>query len=96
MGKRLEDLNLIDQPIVIPTPRQIDPRDTAWYRFLQEIDDLLATGAYTWAESTLSDIRDTVERMQVVTVGQRRAVTNIEEAGLRKRGGSRRYEGFRR
>jgi len=97
MGKRLEDLQLTDDPIRPLAP--IDPRDTDWYRFSKDIDDLLATGHYTWAESTLTDIQATVERIHQVTEGQRRAVRNIEAAsgpgGRGSRWGSRRYEGFR-
>lgn len=90
MGKRLDDLQLTDQPITPPAPQ--DPRDTEWYRFAREIDDLLATGHYTWAFDTLSDIQTTVEQRQCVTEGQRHAVANIEAS--RGRGGSRRYEGY--
>jgi len=90
-GKAPEDLPLDDQPIRQPAP--VDPRTQAWYRFVQEIDDLLATGIYTWAESTLRDIQETVERTQQVTPGQQTAVQNIEMAALKRR---RRYEGFRR
>jgi hypothetical protein len=96
MGKRPEDLNLNDQPH--PPPAKpgpaIDPRDTDWYRFSQEIDDLLYSGSYTWAEDTLTDIKATVERTQSVSPAQRRAVENIENA--RSNRGSRRGEGHRR
>jgi hypothetical protein len=95
-GKRLEDLNLSDTPL--PTPsKPLDPRDSDWYRFSRAIDDLLATGTYTWAQDTLHGIQESVEKTEVVTEGQRRAVANIEGAGEeRMRGRSRRYEGFRR
>jgi hypothetical protein len=94
MSKSLDQLNLSDQPIRTPAP--IDPRDTDWYRFAREIDDLLATGEYTWAEETLTDIQTTVERIQTVTQGQRHAVANIEAARQGRRDGprGRRYEGF--
>lgn len=95
MGKTLDELNLPDDPIrpIAPT----DVRDTAWYRFAREIDDLLATGSYTWAESTLTDIQATVERIQQVTQGQRNAVANIAAAAAGRAGrGRRRYEGFTR
>jgi hypothetical protein len=90
MGKRIEDLKLDDRPIEEP-----DPRGTAWYRFVQDIDDLLATGHYTWAEDTLHDIQVTVEKTQRVSEGQRKAVDNIEAARSRDDGYKRRYEGFR-
>lgn len=92
MGKTLDQLQLSDAPLRRIEP--IDPRETDWYRFARDIDDLLATGLYAWAESTLLDIQETVERIHQVTIGQRRAVSNIEAA--RGRGGSRRYEGYRR
>jgi hypothetical protein len=92
-GKRLDDLKLSDAPLTSAKP--LDPRSTAWYRFSKEIDDLLATGRYTWAEDTLTGIQETVERTEVVSEGQRRAVTNIEARGdEQQRRGSRRYEGF--
>lgn len=90
----MEDLNLNDQPIRSTTSSS-DPRGTDWYRFAREIDDLLATGQYEWAESTLTDIQRTVEQRQAVTIGQRQAVTNIEcarDGRMARR--SRRYEGF--
>lgn len=92
MGKTLDELNLPNEPIRPAKP--IDPRTTDWYRFSQDIDDLLATGHYTWAESTLRDIQTTVEQRQCVTIGQRQAVENIERS--RSDRPSRRYEGFRR
>jgi hypothetical protein len=90
MGKKLDDLHLTDQPIASSAP--IDPRDTEWYRFARDIDDLLATGHYSWALETLTKIQETVEERQCVTEGQRRAVTNIEASTGRY--GSRRYEGY--
>lgn len=88
-GKRIEDLKLRDEG---------DPRDTEWYRFSKDIEDLLSTGEYTWAEDTLRDIQLTVEQTQHVTDRQRQAVDNIEAARRDqpepRRGGSRRYEGF--
>lgn len=93
-GKSLDDLTLSEQPLDQPEP---DPRQTEWYRFAREIDDLLATGRVTFAESTLLDIQATVEKYKRVTDGQRRAVRNIEEGANRpKRGYSRRYEGWGR
>lgn len=86
MGKRIDQLKLDDTPIEAP-----DERDSEWYRFSQDIDDLLATGEYTWAEDTLTGIQETVERIKRVTAAQKRAVTNIENARER-----RRYEGWRR
>ncbi len=96
MGKRLEDLNLPDEPLQpTPAPREAeDVRATEWYRFCREIDDIIATGNFTWAEDTLSDIAATVEKYQRVTEGQRKAVANIEAARAGR--GSRRHEGFYR
>lgn len=91
MGKTLDQLKLSDAPLRSTEP--LDPRGTDWYRFARDIDDLLATGQYEWASSTLSDIAESVEKFHTVIDGQRRAVANIEAA--RGRGGSRRYEGFR-
>lgn len=97
MGKTLNDLKLSDQPITLPALPPIDPRGTDWYRFSREIDDLLATGAYQWAQDTLTDLQETVERLQRVSDGQRRAVANIKARASRPaRGFNRRYEGFGR
>lgn len=92
-GKKLDDLDLSDAPL--PTEPD-DPREAGWYQALQEIDDLLSTGKYTWAQDTLSDIRDTIERTKRVSDGQQRAIANIKTRGERpERGrGGRRYEGF--
>ena len=86
-----------DDPL--PDPVQVrtrtgtqDPRGSAWYAFVESIDDLLASGRYTWAEDTLRSIQETVQKTGRVTEGQERAVRNIEQARQRTpRGGSRRY-----
>jgi hypothetical protein len=95
MGKRIEDLPVDDTPLGdhrhATPPATTDPRGTAWYRFLTDIEDLLATGQYTWAENTLRSIQTTVEQTQRVTSGQQAAVDNISRAKTR---GRRRYEGF--
>lgn len=93
-GKSLDQLNLSDTPLPKPT----DVRDEPWFQFYQEIEDLLATGRVTFAESTLLSIQETVEKYHTVSDGQRRAVRNIEDAANRPRYGGyrgRRYEGFR-
>lgn len=92
-GKDLNDLKL--DPNSHDEP---DPRGTDWYRFSEDIQDLLATGRYTWAEDTLQAIAVTVEQTKRVTDGQRRAVNNIEAGANRPSRGSyrRRYEGFSR
>lgn len=94
-GKSLDQLNLSDAPL----PQEpVDPRHTDWYKFSQDIEDLLAQGRVTYAETTLRDIQQTVESTHRVSEGQRRAVTNIErgaERGMRFKG-SRRYEGYGR
>lgn len=93
-GKRPEDLPLDAEPLRRKAPQ--DVRDTEWYQFKQEIDEMLASGRYEWAEETLSGIAETVERYETVTEGQRRAVGNIAKAGQRERlGRSRRYEGYK-
>jgi hypothetical protein len=106
MGKRIEDLHLDDNPIEQQHDQQEarqqdlfsaeipDERDTPWYRFCGEIDDLLAAGGYHWAQDTLLGIRETVEKSRRVTDGQKRAVANIERAKEEPRRSSRRYEGW--
>jgi hypothetical protein len=95
MGKRPEDLPLDDAPLRRAQP--IDPRSTDWYQFVQEIEELLASGSYDWASDTLQGIAQSVEQYQTVTEGQRRAVANVKAARGRSEGvRGRRYEGFRR
>lgn len=95
MGKRPEDLNLSDEPLVHPLD-DIDVRDTDWYQFSQEIDALLGSGDFEWASSTLEGIRESVERYKTVTPGQRSAVANVATARQRADGWRRRYEGHGR
>lgn len=96
MGKSLDDLHLSDAPLARLAP--VDVRDTDWYRFCVEIDDLILSDDYVWALDTLEGIRASVEKFRTVTPGQRRAIENIRAARRRSggHGGSRRYEGFRR
>jgi hypothetical protein len=51
-----------------------------WEVFVERIDDMLADGAWYWAEDTLEGIRDTVRERHAVTERQARAVENIENA----------------
>jgi hypothetical protein len=114
MGKRIEDLGVDDTPIIrtqpgedlpiTPPPEEkppspIDARDTGWYKFILDIEDLLATGQFNWAAETLEGIQRTVEETHRVTDGQKRAVDNIEKTKDRLRSGGsfyrRRYEGYR-
>jgi hypothetical protein len=90
MGKTPEELNLTDQPIQRQTPS--DPRDQEWYKFSAEIEELLQSEQYRWAEDTLRDIQTTVERTHSVSPAQRAAVGNIEAARTNR--ASRRGEGF--
>ncbi len=65
-------------------------------QFVETINGLLDDPTYRFASDTLTGIRQTVQALNKVTEGQRRAVTNIEAGGQRgaERGGwSRRYEG---
>ena len=70
-----------------------DPRETAWYRFALEIDDLLATGEFTWAETRLEQIAAAVRLTERVTDQQRTIVRNIEAAPEQMRYRSRHYWG---
>jgi len=98
MGKTADQLNL-DDSLLPPTPRPVDLRDTDWYRFRAEIEELLASGQYEWAADTLSSIAESVEKYRTVTEGQRRAVGNIAQARKGEKYGGvgyrRRYEGWR-
>jgi hypothetical protein len=92
MGKRFDPLDPnLDTPLA--ETKATDVRATAWYRFTVDIEELIGTGEYTWAEDTLRSIQLTVEQTQRVTDGQRQAVDNIEAGRYKSHG--RRYEGFR-
>lgn len=63
-----------------PDADRADARDEVWFNFWLEIEDLLATGQYTWAEPALRGIQATVEDTQRVTMKQVRAVDHIRRA----------------
>jgi hypothetical protein len=54
-----------------------DARETLAARFIDQIENLLATEDHRWAELTLRGIQATVEHTGRVTVGQRIAVAKI-------------------
>ncbi len=69
--------------------------------FLDEINELLEAERYSWAETTLRGIADTVRRSRTVSAEQRTAVSNIRQSirepiGLpsNRYRSSRRYEGY--
>lgn len=94
MGKSPDDLPLDDAPLRRAQP--VDVRETEWYQFQQEIDELLEGGTVDWASNTLKGIAQSVEQFQRVTPGQRQAVRNIGAARGRSDGWRRRYEGHGR
>jgi hypothetical protein len=57
-----------------------DARETLAARFIDQIENLLATDDHRWAELTLRGIIATVEHTGRVTVGQRIAVAKIATA----------------
>jgi hypothetical protein len=95
-GKSLDELNLKLDTLASPASTNPDPRAQEWYRFSLDIENLLATGKYTWAEDTLRGIQQTLERTHHVTAGQKQAVANIERQGEQPRRWGRRYEGYGR
>ena len=54
-----------------------DARETLAARFIDMIDNLLATDDHRWAEAALRGIQATVEHTRRVTVAQRIAVARI-------------------
>jgi hypothetical protein len=54
-----------------------DAREELAARFIDQIENLLATEDHRWAELTLRGIQATVEHTRRVTVGQRIAVAKI-------------------
>ena len=51
---------------------------------IEQIDELLESGDYDWAEDTLTGIRETVERNEYTTERQEQAVQTIEDGGRRR------------
>lgn len=96
MGKRIEDLRKLDDT---PIEHQVealddipgsDLREQPWYQFVGLIDELLDDDKYGFAYSTLTGIKETVERTRRVSEAQQRAVDNIQAGGYR----GRRYDGY--
>jgi len=54
-----------------------DARETLAARFIDQIENMLATEDHRWAELTLRGIQATVQHTGRVTVGQRIAVARI-------------------
>jgi len=50
---------------------------------LSQIEDLQNDGEHDWADDTLTGIHDTVSSMEHCTDGQKTAVNNIANAGVR-------------
>jgi hypothetical protein len=67
-----------------------DAREELAARFIDQIENLLATDDFRWAEETLRGIASTVELTKRVTVAQRIAVARIGTTGPRPR----RWPGF--
>jgi hypothetical protein len=57
-----------------------DARETLAARFIDQIENMLATDDHRWAELTLRGIIATVQHTGCVTVGQRIAVAKIATA----------------
>ena len=100
MGKRLDDLD--DNPL--PPRADLAAQEKGAQAFADQIRELEEDETYQFAWGTLVDIRLTVEQTNRATDGQRQAVQNIKDGGDRhqrqlegwnRRGGSRRYEGFK-
>ena len=90
MGKTLDDLGLDDTPLPDPS-RQAHKQYQDVRLFLEDIQDLLATGTVNWATETLEGIACTVEQTARVTEGQRKALEKIRDAAERPRYQRRRW-----
>lgn len=69
--------------------------------FITRCEELAESPETQYASDTLLGIAETVRKRRVITAGQRQAVRNIvmgaqETEDRGPRGGSRRYEGWRR
>ena len=51
-----------------------------WDSLLEELDELLEKKEYDWAKSTLSGIREWVDKTHHCTKNQQKAVRNIRKA----------------
>lgn len=93
MSKKPADLPLRDDGIpALGADRDLDP--TGADAILAMIDDLLEDGNHTWAEETLTGIRETIARTGQATQGQQDAINNIANARAQRQGRyprSRRY-----
>lgn len=86
MKKTLDELNL--SPAPIHPARPADDRETDWWQFSREIDQLLAEIG-NWGRDTLIGIQNTVETSMRVTEAQRQAVRNITRGHRESRQGRR-------
>jgi len=57
-----------------------DARDSAWFRFVCEVQDLRSNGGATWAEETLRRLQATVEHTRDVTPRQRQTLERIQQS----------------
>jgi Arc/MetJ-type ribon-helix-helix transcriptional regulator len=53
-----------------------------WAALADEIDEMVTSGRYEWAENTLDGIRESVEAHEHASERQREAVQNIKAAAL--------------
>jgi len=56
-------------------------QDCKWGDLLADINDMIESGEYDWAEDTLGGIADWIEENEHCTPGQRTAVENIRNRG---------------
>ena len=68
-----------------------DARDEAWYACTMEIEDLIASGAYRWAEPLLRGLQQTVEATHRVTPRQLETVRRVRAATRPLHDWARRY-----
>lgn len=107
MGKRLDQLGDLSQPVGDPRQAPLKIREQQTFRFIQHCKVLELDPRFAWAYDTIAGIRCTVEASGLVSEGQERAIRNIEVGEERRRTGqedrnhkqrsgrSRRYEGWR-
>lgn len=80
MGKPLDQLEGGDQPVQSTPAREAQ----LVAKFIEELKGMQRDGRYEFALSTIEGILESVQRMQRLTEGQRRAITNIQ-AGVQRR-----------
>jgi hypothetical protein len=64
-------------------PDHADDRGNDWRQFCEEIETMLKSGAYDFADDSLRKMQASIARYKVVTSGQQVAIKNLKAAKSR-------------